>query len=88
MCRYCNTITMHHASEGQSSICVESVYGFLNGRPNLNHTGCEMGSSRFETGKVAETGRNNNTVIAEMTSRHVHCHSFKIQDARYFIQTL
>ena len=35
MCRYCNTITMHHASEGQASICVESVYGFLNGRPNL-----------------------------------------------------
>ena len=50
MCRYCNTITMHHASEGQVSICVESVYGFL--------SGCEMGSSRFETGKVAETGRN------------------------------
>ena len=31
MCRYCNTITMHHASEGQAS----SVYGFLNGRPIL-----------------------------------------------------
>ena len=28
MCRYCHTITMHHASEGQASICVESVYGF------------------------------------------------------------
>ena len=27
---------MHHASEGQVSICVESVYGFLNGRPNLS----------------------------------------------------
>ena len=35
MCRYCNTITMHHASEGQASISVESVYGFLNGHPNL-----------------------------------------------------
>ena len=28
MCRYCNTITMHHASEGQASICVETeCYG-------------------------------------------------------------
>ena len=25
-------------------------------------TGCEMGSSRFETGKVAETGRNTGKV--------------------------
>ena len=35
MCRYCYTITMHYASEDQASIWVESVYGFLNGRPNL-----------------------------------------------------
>ena len=28
VCRYCNTIIMHHASEGQASICVSSVYGF------------------------------------------------------------
>ena len=33
--RYCNTITMHHASLGQASICVESAYGFLNLKPKL-----------------------------------------------------
>ena len=29
------------------------------------HTGCEMGSSRFETGKVTETGRRSNTCKEE-----------------------
>ena len=59
MCRYCNTITMHHASAGQASICVESLYGFLNGWPNLKPYWLrkwEVPVSKPE--KVAETGRN------------------------------
>ena len=60
MCRYCNTITMHHASEGQASICVESVtvcmYGFLNGCPNLKPYWLRNGKFPFRNGKGCRNG--------------------------------
>ena len=56
MCRYCNTITIHHASE---SLCGECVWVSKWAAQLKTILVGEMGSSCFEMGKVAETGRNN-----------------------------
>ena len=65
MCRYCNTITMHHVIEGQASICVESLYGFLNGRPNLKPYWLRNGKLPFRNRKGCRNGRNSDINLQE-----------------------